>query len=157
MSTVFRGIPASPGIVVGPAHLLRWEVPDVPNRIVPDDQIVHELQRLDAAFTRARERLELVRARAERQAGPDEAAIFDVQLTILADADMRAEIEGLVRQNLGAEKAVDLIRGVRRAPARSPADTECEPATVPTHRDTVPASCASHDAIQLEETRHVVA
>ena len=34
-----QGIPASPGIVVGPAHLLRWEVPDVPHRVIADDEI----------------------------------------------------------------------------------------------------------------------
>ncbi len=37
------GIPASPGIVVGPAHLLRWEVPDVPHRVVGDDDVPAEL------------------------------------------------------------------------------------------------------------------
>ena len=31
------GMPASPGIVIGTVHLLLWEVPEVPNRIVPDE------------------------------------------------------------------------------------------------------------------------
>ena len=39
MSVVLRGIPASPGIVSGPVHLLRWEVPDVPHRVIADDEI----------------------------------------------------------------------------------------------------------------------
>src|SRR5215207_7627775 len=99
------GIPASPGIVVGPVHLLRWEVPDVPNRIVPDDQIEAELERLHAAFEKGRERLKLVGARPDRHAGADDAAIFDVQLTILDDADRLGEIEVLVRQNRSDEKA----------------------------------------------------
>jgi phosphotransferase system enzyme I (PtsI) len=108
VSDRFVGIPASPGIVEGPVHLLRWEVPEVPHRIVADDAVAAELERLHAAFGRARERLELVRARAERQAGPEEAAIFDVQISILHDVSLVDHVESLVRQNLGAEKAFDL-------------------------------------------------
>jgi len=37
MNRVLHGIPASPGIVVGPVRLLRWEVPEVPHRIIDDD------------------------------------------------------------------------------------------------------------------------
>jgi phosphotransferase system enzyme I (PtsI) len=103
------GLPASPGIVVGPAHLLRWEVPEVKHRIIPDDHIDEELQRLHEAIERAKSRLEQVRERAERHAGPEEAAIFDVQLSILGDPDLLRSVESLVRQNLAAEKAFDLV------------------------------------------------
>jgi phosphotransferase system enzyme I (PtsI) len=108
VSVRFAGIPASPGIVVGPVHLLRWEVPDVPHHIVPDEQVGDELARLHRAFDGARERLQVVRARAERHAGPEEAAIFDVQLSILDDVSLLQHVESLIRQNLGAEKAFDL-------------------------------------------------
>ena len=37
MDTRVIGIPASPGIVVGPVHLLVWEVPDVRHRIIADE------------------------------------------------------------------------------------------------------------------------
>lgn len=104
-----RGIPASPGIVDGPVHLMRWEVPDVPHRLVPDGDVAAELARLHDACDRARERLRYVRDRAERHAGPEEAAIFDVQIGILDDAELLRQIETLVRQNLGVEKAVDLV------------------------------------------------
>ena len=108
MSDRLAGIPASPGIVAGPVHLLRWEVPDVPHRVVADAEIDDELARLREAFAGARERLQRVRERAERQAGPEEAAIFDVQLSILQDVALLGHVEALVRQNLGAEKAFDL-------------------------------------------------
>ena len=78
MDSVLRGIPASTGIVVGPVHLLRWEVPEVPQRLVPVDAIDDEIARLHAALDRARERLAMLRTRAEAHAGPEEAAIFDV-------------------------------------------------------------------------------
>ena len=37
MDRTLTGIPASPGIVIGPVHLLLWEVPDVATRILVDD------------------------------------------------------------------------------------------------------------------------
>jgi phosphoenolpyruvate-protein kinase (PTS system EI component) len=80
-----RGIGASPGIVVGPVHLLRWEVPDVAHRSIADAAIPNALARCQAALARARERRSHVRERAEAHAGPEEAAIFDVQLSILDD------------------------------------------------------------------------
>ena len=109
MPSVLRGIPASPGIVVGPVHLLRWEVPEVRHRVVPDDAVDAEIERFRTAVERARERLRKLRARAETQVGDAEAAIFDVQLSILADSELAASIEALIRQNLAAEKAFDLV------------------------------------------------
>ncbi len=109
MLSVLRGIPASPGIVVGPVHLLRWEVPEVRQRLIADDEIESEIERLHVAFERSRERLRQLRLRAEAQAGAEEAAIFDVQLSILGDAELGRSVEALIRQNLSAEKAFDLI------------------------------------------------
>ncbi len=109
MDSVLRGIPASAGIVVGPVHLLRWEVPEVRQRLILDEEIDAELARLHAAIDRARDRLTTLRTRAEAQAGPEEAAIFDVQLTMLTDGELLKSIEALIRQNLGAEKAFDIV------------------------------------------------
>jgi phosphotransferase system enzyme I (PtsI) len=103
------GTPASPGIVDGQVHLLRWEVPDVRHRIIPDEAIPGEIKRFHAGLAQARERLHHVRARAEKNAGPEEAAIFDVQLSILEDGELLRQVEELITQNLGAEKAFDLV------------------------------------------------
>jgi phosphotransferase system enzyme I (PtsI) len=109
MSRTVTGMGASAGVAVGPAHLLRWEVPEVASRIVRDDEIDGELTRLATAVDAAIERLRRVRERAERHAGAQEAAIFDVQISILEDAELRGGIEKLIRQNFGAEKAADLV------------------------------------------------
>jgi len=109
MGNGIAGMPASPGIVDGLVHLLRWEVPDVRHRIIPDESIPGEVKRFHAALGKAKERLHQVRARAEKHAGPEEAAIFDVQLSILEDAELLRQVEELVHQNLGAEKAFDLV------------------------------------------------
>jgi phosphoenolpyruvate-protein phosphotransferase (PTS system enzyme I) len=106
---LLRGIPASPGIAAGTAHVLRWEVPEVPARMVPEAGIPAERARLDGAIQTAIERLRRVRERAERNAGPEEAAIFDVQVSILEDPQLRQEIDELIAQGIAAEKAVDLV------------------------------------------------
>lgn len=109
MQSVLRGIPASPGIVVGPVHLLRWEVPEVRQRVIDETEIEPEIARLVDAFERARNRLRRLRERAEVQAGADEAAIFDVQLSILDDRTLFDSIVALIRQSIAAEKAFDII------------------------------------------------
>jgi phosphoenolpyruvate-protein phosphotransferase (PTS system enzyme I) len=103
------GIPASPGIAVGRVHLLRWEIPDVRHRIIPDEAVPAEVQRLHAALDRAKERLAHIRDRVERTTGPQEAAIFDVQRSILGDQELITAVEDLIRQNLGAEKAFEIV------------------------------------------------
>jgi phosphotransferase system enzyme I (PtsI) len=103
------GIPASPGIAVGPVHLLRWEIPEVRHRIIPDEAIPAEIARLHDALERAQERLRQIRDRVEHSAGPQEAAIFDVQRSILSDQELIGSVEALIRQNLGAEKAFEIV------------------------------------------------
>jgi phosphotransferase system enzyme I (PtsI) len=103
------GIPASPGIAVGTVHLLRWEVPDVPQHIIPDDAIPREIARLHEALARAKDRLASIRDRVERTAGAQEAAIFEVQREILDDRELIAGSEALIKQNLAAEKAFEIV------------------------------------------------
>ncbi|MBA3853915.1 MAG: phosphoenolpyruvate--protein phosphotransferase [Gemmatimonas sp.] len=109
MQAELTGVPASPGIVVGPAHLLRWEVPDVDARVLRDEEIDSELERFRAAAGKAIERLRSVKTRAAEKAGEAESAIFDVQISILEDQSLREQVEALVRQNLAPEKAFDIV------------------------------------------------
>ena len=103
------GIPASAGIAVGPVHLLRWEIPEVRHRIIPDDAVRGEIQRLHDVLDRAKERLRQIRERVEATAGAQEAAIFDVQRSILDDNELISAVEELIKQNLGAEKAFEIV------------------------------------------------
>src|SRR6476659_3628611 len=102
-------MPASPGIVIGPVHLLIWEVPDVPLVEISDEAIPAEVERFQNAVEKAKLRLSQVKARAEKYAGPEEAAIFDVQISILSDVELLQRVEMLIHQQIGAEKAFDLV------------------------------------------------
>ena len=109
MPVTLSGIPASPGIVVGPAHLLRWEVPEVPSRAIGPHEAEAEVARIHDAFAQAIGRLQEVRERAARQAGPAESAIFDVQISIIEDVELRSRVESVIRQGFAAERAFDVV------------------------------------------------
>jgi phosphotransferase system enzyme I (PtsI) len=110
LPALVSGISASPGIVVGRAHLLRWEVPDVDGtRTVTDEDIPGEIARFAHARGEAIARLKQVRERAERNAGPAEAAIFDVQISIIEDDDLQRRVEGAIRSGFGADRAFDVV------------------------------------------------
>ena len=109
MPTLLTGTTASPGIVVGPAYLLRWEVPEVPVRVIDESAVPGELARLDEAFAKSVSRLRDVRDRAERTVGAGEAAIFDVQISVVEDHDLQERVKSVVRQNFTAERAFDVV------------------------------------------------
>ncbi|HKG92707.1 MAG TPA: phosphoenolpyruvate--protein phosphotransferase [Gemmatimonadaceae bacterium] len=109
MGLTLRGLGASPGIIEGPVHLLRWEVPDVPHRVISDDEISSEIERLHDAIARAKDRLKKVRDRAEQHAGQKEAEIFEAQILILEDHTLLYSVDSLIRQNQCAEWAFNLV------------------------------------------------
>lgn len=109
MDRALTGLSASPGIVIGPVRLLRWEVPEVPHRVIDDDGIEPEIARFREAVEDAKDRLRRVRDRAEARVGIEEAAIFEVQIGILEDSALLNEVASYIRQNLTADKAFDLV------------------------------------------------
>ena len=121
MPSKLKGIPASPGIVVGPVHLLRWEVPEVEALGIDPADVDAEIERLRIAFARTTERLRTVRDRALKAAGAAEAAIFEVQISIVEDPDFGGRVEDVIRQNFSAERAFDVVMLEQRDHfARSP-------------------------------------
>jgi phosphotransferase system enzyme I (PtsI) len=118
---LLKGIPASPGIVVGPVHLLRWEVPEVPADAIESEDVDRELERLRIGLARAVQRLKQIRERAARTAGVAEAGIFEVQISIIEDEELRQQVSDVIRQRFTAERAFDVVMLERREYfARSP-------------------------------------
>lgn len=109
MERILVGIPASPGIVVGPAHVLLWEVPPVRLRLVPPEQIDIEIAHFHDALAKARDRVVHLRARVEQHVGIEEARIFEAQALILQDTEIIDKVELLIRHDhFAAESAFDL-------------------------------------------------
>jgi phosphocarrier protein FPr len=77
------GIPASPGIALGPAVIYKAAPLAVPEHPVDDPQA--EWQRLDQAIEVAKEEIRTLQRQATAQVGDYEAAIFDAHLLFLDD------------------------------------------------------------------------
>ncbi len=77
------GIPVSPGVALGPAYVYQVQRITVVQRSVTDPE--KEVQRLQEALAATRQDIEALQARAQKQAGAYEAAIFDAHLLFLTD------------------------------------------------------------------------
>lgn len=77
------GIPASPGIAVGPVFFYRPELPQV--EASPAIDPTEEWTKLQAGLASVRQDLEVLQTQAAPQLGVDEAAIFDAHRLILQD------------------------------------------------------------------------
>jgi phosphotransferase system enzyme I (PtsI) len=105
---LLNGIGVSPGVAVGPAVVLRMDVPEVPHRLVPPDAVDAEVRRLQDAIGAVHESLERLRTRAFERVGPDEAKIFDAQILMLEDREFLQQVEELILENqLTAERALE--------------------------------------------------
>jgi phosphoenolpyruvate-protein phosphotransferase (PTS system enzyme I) len=107
--TVRDGIPASPGIVIGPARVLRWEVPAVPRGAgIPPEQVETEVTRFHEACEWAKERLRELQQETHQRLGSVEAQIFEPQLLMLEDPELIDGTIAYIRENfLPAERAFE--------------------------------------------------
>lgn len=109
MGVTVQGMPAAPGIVIGPAFVARWPRLEVPHATVAPDQVEAEVARFQAARRLARERTSGLREQVEKHLGSVQAKIFDPQLMMLEDPDL---IEGTLTyicdSFLTAERAFSL-------------------------------------------------
>ncbi len=99
MSLVRDGIPASPGIVVGPAYVLHWEIPVMHGGIVAPEDVEREVERFEEAREWAKQQVREVQRKAAERLGPVEAKIFDPQLMMLDDVDLVAGTHAYIRDN----------------------------------------------------------
>jgi phosphotransferase system enzyme I (PtsI) len=81
-----KGIPASPGIVIGPVYLFRKHEPTVQIKTITADEVEKEIDRLKYAILRSKKELTKVLDFAEQKLEADQSKIFEAQLLILDDA-----------------------------------------------------------------------
>ncbi|MFP4622762.1 MAG: phosphoenolpyruvate--protein phosphotransferase [Gemmatimonadota bacterium] len=106
---VMDGTPASPGIVIGPAYVVLWELPRVPHSTIPAGAVASELERFREAREATRVRLEEIKAKTAERLGHVEAQIFEPQLMMLQDVELVEDVEGYIRENhLSAARALEL-------------------------------------------------
>ncbi len=102
----FKGLPASPGIAIGPIWVYRPMQVTIERRTVSD--VGAELVRLQSALAKAKIQLQALEARARTAIGAEEAAIFEAHLLFLEDEDLLTALKSAIRETrLNAEAAVD--------------------------------------------------
>lgn len=110
MSSLIRdGIPASPGIVMGPAYVLHWEPPRAPHLNILPAEIDAEVERFHEAREHAKTRIRAIQSDTAERLGRVEAQIFEPQVLMLDDIDMVSGTVSYIRDNhLSAARAFEL-------------------------------------------------
>ncbi len=105
---VLQGIGVSPGVAFGPAVVVRWTFPEVPDRVVDPTEVEGEITRLRAAVATVVGQLDGLRQRTLQRAGVEAAGIFDAQIMMAQDEAVLQTVETLIRKNLlAAETAYE--------------------------------------------------
>ncbi len=105
-----QGIAVSPGLALGPVHVIFTGPADVPTWSVAREDVPFEISRLAAALNTAAVRLEERQRVVASSAGAKDAEIFAVQRTILKDPRAMSEVErAITEQRINAEAAVKLL------------------------------------------------
>ena len=93
----WQGIGVSPGVVVGPAHLLERRRAPVERKTLDDTAIESELERLREAVARAAGELAELKRRTDKALGHSVAQIFDAQSLLLEDPMYIGEVRERIR------------------------------------------------------------
>ncbi len=93
----FTGIPASPGIGVGPLVRFETEVLAVRDTRVPPQGVEREIERFRAALDASHRDLQRIRDGIALELGPAEAEIYDAHLLILDDPELKRAVESAIR------------------------------------------------------------
>ncbi|MBI3586508.1 MAG: phosphoenolpyruvate--protein phosphotransferase [Ignavibacteriales bacterium] len=97
---VVKGIPASPGIAIGPAFLFQKHAPTIFEKSIGEEETKREVERLEQAVARSQKELGKILEFAQQKLGDDTAKIFEAQLMILEDTVLFDSIYGRVRKEL---------------------------------------------------------
>ena len=105
-----KGVAASPGIVIGQAHVLKEYPIHIDQQPIAAEQVEAELQKFEEALVKAKSQLEIIRDKAKKEMGADKAEIFGAHLMMLEDEVFLGEIrEKIKSESLRAEYALTLV------------------------------------------------
>ena len=111
LQSEYRGVAASPGIVVGPAYVLRRERLVIPEYAIESDAIDAEIERLERAIDQTRARLEGIREGMQETGLVGD--IFNAQFLFLEDPTLIDNAKRNIRE-LGLNAEWALQRELRR-------------------------------------------
>src|SRR5689334_2334568 len=97
---VLRGIPASPGIGIGKAYVMKEEALSYVFRALSKDEVKREIQRFRQAVARTRTEITQTREKVLKVLGKSHAALIDAHLLILEDPLFTKDVEKMIAQEL---------------------------------------------------------
>ena len=97
---ILKGIPASPGIAIGPVRLFRVPVAEPEPQHIPPSKVNSEIQKLHHSLDKARRYVEQSLEKAHVQYGDDLSGIIQIQLALLNDKLFLQEIEEVIQKEL---------------------------------------------------------
>jgi phosphoenolpyruvate-protein phosphotransferase/dihydroxyacetone kinase phosphotransfer subunit len=96
-------LPGAPGIAIGPVRKLTAMPIELDQEVVGEPAT--EWRRIVGCVAEVRRDIEHVRLLAKREVGAEEASIFDAHLSLLADAEMLADVKQRIGAGVGAVAA----------------------------------------------------
>ncbi|MCA9951595.1 MAG: phosphoenolpyruvate--protein phosphotransferase [Anaerolineales bacterium] len=101
-ANVLKGIPAAPGIAIGPLYRLQHDEIQIEESF---QSVTVEQARLNKAIERARGQIITLHKQMLKSASASEAAIFEVHLEILEDPDLLDAVLDRIKKEQGAARA----------------------------------------------------
>ncbi|MFP4472455.1 MAG: phosphoenolpyruvate--protein phosphotransferase [Candidatus Omnitrophota bacterium] len=101
---ILKGIPAAPGIAIGPAYILDKQELIVAPRSIMEQEIPIEIARFEEALIRTREEVATLQKKIADEMGSQHAQIFDAHLMALEDRSLIEDVvKGIRHQKQSAE------------------------------------------------------
>ena len=94
---IFIGIPAAPGIAIGPAYLFNKREVVVEARRISEAEVEAELERFEQAVQRAERDLNKISSVAREKLGEESASVFEAQRLMLHDASVYDRIREYIQ------------------------------------------------------------
>ena len=106
-----KGIPVSPGVAMGKAHVMRSDVSfNIPPRSVAQDDIPKEIAKFEDALTRTRAEVLGIRKKISTQIGREHSDIFNAHLMILEDRTLIEDVIAQIKEKqIACESAFALV------------------------------------------------
>jgi phosphotransferase system enzyme I (PtsI) len=96
--TIYRGIPASPGVAIGRAFLLNREAVEVREEKIPEREVQKEILKFKRALDETKKELSKIKEKVAKRIDPDHAKIFDAQIMILEDDFINESVITRIKQ-----------------------------------------------------------
>ena len=107
---IIHGIATSPGLALGPVHVVHTSQDVVPTWSVAGEDVEGEIERLNTALEAAAQEMKRRQDLVSAQAGEKDAQIFAVHRMILQDPAALSEVVANIRdQRINAEAAVEML------------------------------------------------